>query len=216
MEFKSCLHFVLLFPAPKAGGARGLFPDSFAYLFNLFPSSHLGTPGNIPGFKITTLGLGLCPRSQHHPAGLGAGVSQGGGRSRRVPGSALSYQVTLTTAQRSISNAVPASQRTIWVRVRPRLITWDCSNTRIPQSLLLAYRDATLFSWRGLHGEPIESWAVICQEVREGDKQRPRTPETTEFWGESRAASATTFFFSTGQVGKILKPKRKVWLSRGG
>lgn len=37
--------------------------------------------------------------------------------------------------------------------------------------------------------------------------------ETTEVLGESRAASAATFF-STGQVGKNLKPKLKVQLSR--
>ena len=157
--------FFPAFSCPKGWGSEG-----FIYLFVcLFSYSHLGTSGNTAGFKITTLGLGPCLRCQHLKTKQSATGTQTvrlgwvprcrSGVQEHLAVHTLIWQ--LLRPPKHTSQMLPRFPAYNLNNDRPRLITWDCSNAQVSLSLFLAYRDATLFSWRGLNGEPIRSWAVI-------------------------------------------------------
>lgn len=191
-------------------GGKGLY-------LCLFSSPHLGTSGNIAGFKA----IGPCLRYWQHKAKLWApgmqavrlGCCHGnavGCRRSRAPDSAHPFWAILKPpkeASQMLPCSFPAHNRK---NCRPRARNWDCSNTHIPQSRTVLHRDETLFNWKELNGEPIFSWAgkwpSAC--LPKARKQGPRTSENTEFLEKGDQLLPL-------QVGKNMKPKWKAQVLRG-
>ena len=204
MEFKPCLHFFPAFSFPKGWGtwellgilqvlkqSRWAWDHAWAVSITRPSCQSLGrTPSGWAGTTASQRGVGAARHLAAHAHS---------GQPRRLPGEAS--------------------------QTLPRFPAYDLnssrSTARAPLSLVLVHRDAAFFSWRGLNWDPIHSWAVVGLVAplpggEEGEKSMGHELQKLRSFSEEAEQLLLLLFFSTGQVGKNLKPKQKVQLSGGG